>query len=44
MSEAAVQATGGLVPEDIIGWRSNIQPSKLFNGMLHPVAPYAVAV
>lgn len=43
MSEAAVRATGGLVPEDVIGWRSNIQPGKLFNGMLHPVAPYAVA-
>lgn len=43
MSEAAVRASGGLAPEAVVGWRSNIQPSKLYNGMLHPVAPYAVA-
>lgn len=43
MSAEAVRATDGLMPEDVIGWRSNIQPSKLFNGMLHPVAPFAVA-
>lgn len=43
MSEAAVKASHGLVPEDVIGWRSNIQPSKLFNGMLYPLAPFAAA-
>ncbi len=32
-----------LVPEEVIGWRTNIQPSRLFHGMLAPLFPYAVA-
>ena len=43
MSEKAVKSTDGVAPEAVIGWRSNMQPSKLFNGMLHPLAPFAVA-
>lgn len=43
MSREALRDPGNLAPEDVIGWRSNIQPSKLYNGMLHPLAPYAVA-
>lgn len=32
-----------LIPENVIGWGANIQPSTLYKGMLHPIAPYAVA-
>lgn len=37
------EAFRSLVPEEVIGWRSNIQPSRLYLGMLFPVVPYAVA-
>ena len=30
------------MPVDVIGWRVNIRPSKLFNSMLHPLIPYAM--
>jgi len=43
MSPEALRSLGGLVPEEVIGWRSNVQPSRLYNGMLRPLAPYAVA-
>jgi sialate O-acetylesterase len=36
-------ALRGLWPEDVLGWRPNIQPSRLYNGMLHPLIPFAVA-
>ena len=32
-----------LWPRDVLGWRPNIQPSRLYNGMLFPLAPYAIA-
>jgi sialate O-acetylesterase len=32
-----------LFPDDLIGWRNNVQPFRLYNGMLRPLAPYAVA-
>ena len=32
-----------LMPDDLIGWRFNVQPYRLYNGMLHPLAPYASA-
>lgn len=31
-----------LWPEDVIGWRANILPSRLYNGMLQPLAPFAI--
>lgn len=31
-----------LWPEDVIGWRSNIAPSRLYYGMLQPLAPFAI--
>lgn len=43
MSPRALRGLGGLVPEEVTGWRSNVQPSRLFNGMLHPIVPYSVA-
>jgi len=42
-SEEALAPLKPLVPEDVFGWRSNIQPTKLYNGMLHPLAPLAIA-
>lgn len=32
-----------LVPEDLVGWRYNVQPYRLHNGMLKALAPYPVA-
>ena len=32
-----------LWPEDVIGWRFNLAPSRLYHGMLRPVAPFALA-
>ncbi len=32
-----------LWPEDVLGWRPNIQPSRLYHGMLHPLIPFGVA-
>jgi sialate O-acetylesterase len=32
-----------IMPDDLIGWRNNVQPYRLHNGMLHPLAPYATA-
>jgi len=31
-----------LMPHDVIGWRENCRPSKLYLGMLHPLIPYTV--
>ena len=42
-SAESIRGLRPLVPEDIVGWRSNIQPTKLYDGMLHPLAPLAVA-
>jgi len=33
----------GLWPEDILEWGGNLAPSRLYNGMLKPVAPYAIS-
>jgi sialate O-acetylesterase len=30
-------------PEEVFEWRPNIQPSRLYNGMLYPAAPFAIA-
>lgn len=30
-------------PEEVVGWRPNIAQSRLYNGMLAPLAPYAIA-
>lgn len=45
MSREALQAEPVRcnMPADVLGWRANIRPSKLYNGMLHPLAPYALA-
>lgn len=45
MSPEALRASAlrGLWPEDVLGWRPNIQPSRLYNGMLHPLIPFSVA-
>lgn len=32
----------GLWPEDVLGSRPNIQPSRLYHGMLHPLIPFGV--
>lgn len=32
-----------LWPEDVPGWRPNLAPSRLYNGMLRPLAPFAIA-
>jgi sialate O-acetylesterase len=32
-----------LWPEEVFEWRPNIQPSRLYNGMLFPAAPFAIA-
>jgi sialate O-acetylesterase len=32
-----------LWPEEVVGWRPNIAQSRLYNGMLAPLAPYAIA-
>lgn len=32
-----------LWPEDVSGWRANLAPARLYNGMLHPLAPFAIA-
>lgn len=32
-----------LWPEDVPEWSANLAPSRLYNGMLKPVAPYAVS-
>jgi len=31
------------LPLDVIGWRVNIRPAKLYNAMLHPLIPYGLA-
>ncbi len=33
----------GLCPEDVPEWGTNLSPSRLYNGMLRPVAPYALS-
>jgi sialate O-acetylesterase len=43
MSPQALNAFGPLLPEEVIGWGSNIQPSRLYHGMLFPLVPYAFA-
>ena len=45
MHPEAMQLPGlrTLVPDDLIGWRDNVRPYRLFNGMLNPLAPYAIA-
>lgn len=32
-----------LWPEDVVQWRNNIAPTRLHNGMLRPLVPYAIA-
>lgn len=32
-----------LFPEDVPDWGVNLSPSRLYNGMLKPVAPYAIS-
>jgi len=32
----------GLWPEDVMGTRPNIQPSRLYHGMLHPLIPFGI--
>lgn len=36
-------ALNTLWPEDVSGWRPNIAPARLYNGMLRPLAPFAIA-
>jgi len=31
-----------LVPSDVLGWQINTRPAMLYNGMLYPLAPFAV--
>lgn len=33
----------GVWPEDVLGSRPNIQPSRLYHGMLHPLIPSGIA-
>ena len=44
MSEDALDAPEIAVsmPDDVIGWRVNQRPSKLYCAMLHPLAPFAI--
>lgn len=44
MSTEAIESSElhTLVPEDLIGWRQNVQPYRVYNGMLRPLAPYAI--
>ncbi len=30
-------------PEDVVEWGTNLAPSRLYNGMLRPVAPFAIS-
>jgi len=30
-------------PEDVLEWGTNLAPSRLYNGMLRPVAPFAIS-
>jgi len=32
----------GVWPEDVLGSRPNIQPSRLYHGMLHPLIPFGI--
>jgi sialate O-acetylesterase len=32
-----------LWPEDVVQWRNNIAPTRLHNGMLRPLVPFAIA-
>ena len=36
-------ALNTLWPEEVSGWRPNIAPARLYNGMLRPLAPFAIA-
>lgn len=36
-------ALNSLFPEDVPEWGANLSPSRLFNGMLKPTAPYAIS-
>lgn len=36
-------ALNTLWPEEVSGWRPNIAPARLYNGMLRPIAPFAIA-
>lgn len=36
-------ALNTVFPEDVPDWGANLAPSRLFNGMLKPVAPYAIS-
>ncbi|MGB0409104.1 MAG: sialate O-acetylesterase [Opitutales bacterium] len=42
MSPDARSSLGANLPEDVIGWRVNTRPSRLFNAMLAPLVPYAM--
>lgn len=43
VSPAGLDKLGPLVPEEVIGWPSNRQHSRLYHGMLSPLVPFAVA-
>ena len=43
MSPQGLGELGPLLPEDVLGWRSTIQFSRLYHGMLRPLVPYALA-
>lgn len=36
-------ALNTVFPEDVPEWGANLSPSRLYNGMLKPVAPYAIS-
>lgn len=37
------EALRAIWPEEVVAWRPNIAPSRLYNGMLAPLAPFAIA-
>lgn len=45
ISAEALRSPGlrGFFPEDVLEWGSNLAPSRLYNGMLRPVAPFAIS-